>query len=296
MRKYEEWYQVITEEHKVNLENCKRDAAKAIHEAKRGAEEAETRVEELSRQIKEMLKNAREGNARIERAEKAALEAAERAKRAEEETKKANARAERAIVGITSGEGEGETKRELIAMQKQFAPLRKSGRSVKAKIDHSRHFSPLIDEVRNDKGGYESKQSGRSMAAKADHARHSSLPVQEIGNDDGPMGCSGNGNGCNSMDIESGNESEASVNLHALIQQQRMEESQTKFMLQAEETRPTKETSGRSSTVDKQKPRPRLIWNKLKDNAGGKCGICFVRKSASNYSARSRGSSTKREA
>ena len=65
-------------------------------------------------------------------------------------------------------------------------------------------------------------------------------------------------------------------------------EGQTKLMLQVEETRPTKETSGRSSTMDKQKPRLRLVWNKLKelehmkgvnmDNAEGRCRIGFERK------------------
>jgi len=247
-RNYNEWQRIIREEYKVHLENCRRDAEKAIHEAKRNSEEAETRVAEMSRQIEAMLRDAREGNARIERAERAILEATERAKLAEEEAKKANARvgtSERAVVGATSGEGE--TKRELMAKEKQFVGLEESGksamassragreanaqikvdglergrRSVKAKVDHSRQISPPIQEVGDDddgsdiEGGNESKQNGRSTMAKADHF---SPPILEIGLDDGPIGR--DGHRCNSMDIESGNESEASVNLHALIQEQ----------------------------------------------------------------------------
>jgi len=81
----------------------------------------------MLRQIEAMLKDAREGNTRIERAEKAILEATEWAKQAEEKTKKANAQAgtsERAVVGTTSGKGE--PKRELIVKQKQFAGLEES--------------------------------------------------------------------------------------------------------------------------------------------------------------------------
>ncbi len=61
----------------------------------------------------------------------------------------------------------------------------------------------------------------------------------------------------------------------------RIEEGQTKLMLQVEETRLTKEISGRSSTINKQK----LGWNKKNvniDNAEDRCRIGFVKKSWPN--------------
>ncbi len=98
--------------------------------------------------------------------------------------------------------------------------MKQGGTSVKAKVDHLRCFSPPIQEVGSDDNGPDiehdnkSKQNGRSTMAKADHSRHFSPSIQEIRHDNGPTGRDGH------MDIESGNESEALVNLHVLIQEQ----------------------------------------------------------------------------